>query len=211
MNRTETNDRQYPLANDSNGNPIDIPPEAVSWRLRKLASRAGRPKMIYDVETGRPLELPLTISFSDFAESVNEAGRYRLEAVDGQGRLLPACIAIVQVIFDDEEHESAVETTPAKSAAPPELLQLISQLVDTNSRVMQAMASAFGQVNPMAPQPIVLPTTVAPAPDRSPSLMNNLMNNPMVAAMLEQFLIGLMKPNVASAASPSVLPTTPSA
>jgi hypothetical protein len=202
MTMTETNNRQYPLANDSNGNPIEIPPEAVAWRLRKLARRAGRPKMIYDGETGRPIELPLTIGFSDFAESVDEPGRYRLEAVDAQGRLLPGCIAIVEVIFDDDDR-NAVEATLPKNASSPELLQLISQLVDTDSRVMQAMASAFGQVNPTAPQPIVLPAAPAPAAAPSPSWMNN----PMVAAALEQILMTVLKPSVATPAT--TMPVTP--
>jgi hypothetical protein len=204
---SETNERRFSLANDTNGNPIDLPPEAVAWRVRKLARKAGRPKMIYDAETGRPLELPLAISFADFAESVNEAGRYRLEAVDGQGRLLVGCIAIAEVIFDDDDDDddAAEETAAAKRSAPPELLQLISQLVDTNARVMQAMASAFGQVHPSTPQPIVVPPSVVPAVERS-----SWMNNPMVTGMLEQIAMMFLKPNIPTGAMPNTPTPTPS-
>lgn len=191
---SETSSRRYPLANDSNGNPINLPTEAAAWRVRKLARKAGRPRMIYDGETGRPLELPLAISFTDFAESVNEAGRYRLEAVDGQGRLLSGCIAVVELVFDDEA-DDAEDTKVAKpSAFPAEAMQLIAQLVDTNSRVMQAMASAFGQVHPTPSQPIVLPAPATPAAERSSSFMEN----PMVKAMAEQFLMAFLKPSVAA-------------
>jgi hypothetical protein len=202
---SETNEPRYPLANDSNGNPLDLPPEAAAWRVRKLARKAGRPKMIYDGETGRPLELPLAISFADFGESVNDAGRYRLEAVDGQGRLLSGCIAVVEVIFDDEDGVTEETKTVKQSALPPEAMQLIAQLVDTNSRVMQAMASAFGQVHPTPQQPIVLPAPAAlPAAERS-----SFMDNPMVKAMAEQFLMSFLNPSVAAPASPSTPTPTP--
>ena len=51
--------RTYPLAFDANGEPLDVPSHAVAWRVRKLAKKAGRPKVIFDAETGRPLEKDL--------------------------------------------------------------------------------------------------------------------------------------------------------
>lgn len=148
---------QYPLANDASGNPLDVPAEAVAWRVRKLARRAGRPKVLFDVETGRPLELPLTVTFDDFVEQVNEPGRFRLEAVDGAGRLIPGCVAVTEVVLDGEDGASM----PRNAAdAVPHLHQLIAQLVEANTQVMKAMASAFGSVQP---QPMRI-DSVAAAP-----------------------------------------------
>ncbi|MGZ7079011.1 MAG: hypothetical protein ACXVJT_06320, partial [Thermoanaerobaculia bacterium] len=105
---TLENAPQYPLANDANGNPLDVPAEAVGWRVRKLARRAGRPKVLFDAETGRPLELPLTVTYDDFVEQVNEPGRFRLEAVDGSGRVIPGCVAVTEVVLDDDDDGSSM-------------------------------------------------------------------------------------------------------
>ena len=152
-NETET--RTYPLANDANGNPIDVPGEAKAWRVRRLAKKAGRPKVIFDPESGRPLELPLTSTIDDLAAHVGESGRYRLEAVDASGRYIPGCVGVTEFVIDGEDEEAPA---PTASDVTPQLVQLIAQLVENNTKVMQAMASAFGQVQP-APQiePVVVP------------------------------------------------------
>jgi hypothetical protein len=209
MNESDetTADRQFPLAFDGDGNPIDVPAEATAWRVRKLARKAGRPKMIIDPDTGRPLELALTTTFEAFVEAVSASGRYRLEAVDGHGRLLTGCVAVIEVLNDDdgEDHESVAQKTPSNQ--PTELIQLVAQLVETNSRVMQALASAFGQVHPSAPQPIVIPSS-APAP--AASTASNILDNPFVAAILQQFTSNLFK-SAAPAANGAVPSPTPSA
>jgi hypothetical protein len=166
-NETTTEDAPlYPLANNANGNPLDVPPEAVAWRVRKLARRAGRPKVLFDVETGRPLELPLTVTFDDFVEQVNEPGRFRLEAVDGAGRVIAGCVAVTEVVLDDEDGASM----PRNAAdAVPHLHQLIAQLVEANTQVMKAMASAFGSVQPqpMRIEPVAAARSV-PAVNANP-------------------------------------------
>lgn len=163
-NETTTEDApKYPLANDANGNPLDVPAEAVAWRVRKLARRAGRPKVLFDVETGRPLELPLTVTFDDFVEQVNEAGRFRLEVVDGTGRVIPGCVAVTEVVLDEADDGNA--SMPRNAAdAVPHLHQLIAQLVEANTQVMKAMASAFGSVQP---QPMRIESVDSPSPSRS--------------------------------------------
>jgi len=206
MNESDetTTDRQFPLAYDGDGNPIDVPVEATAWRVRKLARRAGRPKMIIDRDTGRPLELALTTTFEAFVETVSESGRYRLEAVDGHGHLLTGCVAVVEVLDGEDEDDDSV-APKAATQQPTELIQLVAQLVETNSRVMQALASAFGQVHPTAPQPIVIPAS-APAP--AASTASNILDNPFVAAMLQQFTSNLFKnaTPAATAATPSPTP-----
>lgn len=153
----------YPLANDANGNPLDMPPEAVAWRVRKLARRAGRPKVLFDAETGRPLELPLTVTYDDFVEQVNEPGRFRLEAVDGGGRVIAGCVAVTEVVLDDDDGGSSIPRNAADTV--PHLHQLIAQLVEANTQVMKAMASAFGSVHPqpMRIESVGMPSAPAPA------------------------------------------------
>ena len=146
--------QKYPLANDADGNPLDVPPEAVAWRVRRLAARAGRPKVVFDLETGRPLELPLTVGAAELADYLTESGRYRLEAVDASGRTITGCVAVTEVQFDDEEEQRPVAMSGAEVV--PYLVSLVEKVVDSNARVMEAMASAFGQVRPLRQEPITI-------------------------------------------------------
>lgn len=169
----------YPLANDTNGNPLQVPEHAVGWRVRKLARKAGRPKVIFDAESGRPLELPLAVSYEEFADAVGEAGRYRLEAFDANGQNIAGCIAVTELAFDDEE-SAAPSTSPD---ALPHLIQLVGKLVETNARVMEAMASAFGQVKPArAPEAVVVERPAESKTEDNPFVSN------VVQAFLQQFM-----------------------
>jgi hypothetical protein len=132
--------RTYPLAFDANGEPLDVPSHAVAWRVRKLAKKAGRPKVIFDAETGRPLELPLAASFDDFSAHVDEQGRYRIEAVDAQGRFIPGCVAVTELAFGEKDDDE-VEANQ-KPADTQQLMQLVAELnrvaqvVDHRKRAM---------------------------------------------------------------------------
>jgi hypothetical protein len=53
--------QQPELAIDADGQPIDIPPEVVAWRLRRVKG-VGRPGLVHDA-MGRPLTLPITATF----------------------------------------------------------------------------------------------------------------------------------------------------
>ena len=160
----QTHPRKVPLANDANGDPIYLPPEAVAWRVRKMAARAGRPKAIFDPETGRQLEIRIEATIDELAEAVAESGRYRLEALDADGHHIPGYVAFTEVVLDGDEQRQPASPNGSFS----EMVALVKQLVDTNSRVMEAMASAFGQVRP---QRGAMPVHVeAPAPrDAGPS------------------------------------------
>jgi hypothetical protein len=144
---------QYPLAFDSNGNPLDVPAEAVAWRVRRGGGKRGRPRNVFDEETGRQLEIPLASTIDDLIDRGCSADRYRLEAVDAEGRVIPDVVAIVGVPETEEEEDKPTEIFDPLVR----MSQLVAQLVDANCRTMEAMASAFGTVRPVQPQaPIVV-------------------------------------------------------
>jgi hypothetical protein len=146
----------HPLAYDALGDPIHLPVHAIGWRVRKAPKGAGRPKTIFDPETGRQLEIRIEATLAELAEQVTEAGRYRLEATDANGHLIPGYVAFTEVMLAEEEEQPA---SNPNNAGFSEMLTLVKHLVDTNSRVMEAMASAFGQVRP---QRISAPVEIAP-------------------------------------------------
>ncbi len=64
----------------------------------------------------------------------------------------------------------------------PHLVQLVGKLVETNARVMEAMASAFGQVRPAALAPVVVERPVESKSEENPFVAN------MVQAFLQQYM-----------------------
>src|SRR4051812_7618563 len=89
--------QRYPLANDVHGNPIELPPEAAAWRVRAGGGRKGRPRMVFDGDTGKQLEVPLGATLDDLEAMGCGPDRYRLEAIDGNGRLLPGVVAFTEL------------------------------------------------------------------------------------------------------------------
>src|SRR5262249_27843449 len=94
---TSEQETRYPLAYDANGNPLDVPPEAVAWRVRRGGGRRGRPRHMFDPETGRQLEVPLAATLDSLIDAGCLGDRYLLYPVDGEGRVIPGVVAVTEV------------------------------------------------------------------------------------------------------------------
>lgn len=149
-------EERLPLARDENGDPISVPPEAVAWRVRRLTGRRGRPSAIY--LDGRPLELPLDADVEDLEEAGCHAGRYRLEAIDQTGRVIPGVVALTVLQEDDfrrdSDDEPKIRVRDAWSVISEilvsnrELALANVGMMEKHSTAVQAMATAFGHVEP---------------------------------------------------------------
>src|SRR4030095_4501277 len=98
---------RQPLANDSQGNPIDLPELAAAWRIRKTTGRQGPQQVIYERSTGAPLLLDIAATGEDLRAAGCDAGKYRLEACDADGASL-GVVAFTEI--DDGD---------GKEGAPP--------------------------------------------------------------------------------------------
>ncbi len=189
MENSQAASQRYPLAIDSEGNAVEVPPTAVAWRVRKLATKAGRPKLIFDTETGRPLEVALTATANDLAEHLTESGRYRLEAVDAQGRTLPGCVATTELAIEEETESEAPATLRSLSLMEHMFAQMINsnaKLVDSNTRVMEALAQRFALVSisePEREQVVATPPVAAPA-SKTGNTADNLAAFSQIAAQV---------------------------
>ena len=148
---------KYPLANDVNGNPIDVPENASAWRVRRAPVGTGRPQNVYDPESGRQLEIPLDATLEHLRQCGCGAGRYRLEAVDGESKAIPGIVAFTELTVDEPVEPPALD-------AIARLLETVEKQSDTLCRALEALSHAFGPVRP-ASEPVIVPqSTPTPAP-----------------------------------------------
>ena len=155
-----TNDKEFPLAKDINGDPVEIPAEAVAWRVRRRSGKQGRPQSVFDPETGTPLEIELDSGIDELRPY--GSGGYRLDAIDGTGKLMAGVTAYVEV--PAEEVEVAEPAAPSETVvALRELTQLLRESMTANARALEAMASAFGPVRPARANATAEPVVVAAA------------------------------------------------
>jgi hypothetical protein len=171
---------RYPLAHDMNGNPIEIPAEAVGWRVRRRSGKAGRPQCVYDFETGAQLDLRLDATIDDLRDY--GPGVYRLDAIDREGRVIPDVIAQTEVPFEAPVQEQADEPYGTRHEAA----SLVRHLVEANVRVMEALASAFGQVRPAEVAPVVVSEQATAGKSTQEQIAQLMQMAPAIAQTLKQ-------------------------
>jgi hypothetical protein len=149
---------KHPLANDANGNPIDVPERAAAWRLRRGGGRRGRPRNVYDPDTGRQLERPLNITIDDLIDLGLSAGRYRLEAIDADGLLIPGVVAFTEIspeAIADAAEDDEPDDNAGERAHSDQLLETVKSQSQTLCEVVKSLAHGFNPVS--APMPVYMP------------------------------------------------------
>ena len=150
---------RYPLANDADGNPIKVPPEAVAWRVRRGGGTRGRPRVVFDSATGRQLEVPLTVTVEELVERGCPPGPYRLEAVDGEGRIISGVVGVTELgslgeaaaVSEEDEVEEDGEDGGFNGHLIRRQLRTIERQNEVLFRAIDAMSSAFGPVRRVGP------------------------------------------------------------
>lgn len=163
-------EQRFPLANDIDGNPLDVPEAAVAWRVRRRAGR-GRPQSVFDPATGAQLEIELDATV-DTLRSFGPGG-YRLDAIDEDGSVIEGVVAYTEV------HDAGETRRRNASVAPDDhfgrLVSALEHMADTNCRALEALANAFGPVAPRyeSDEPAVDVPDPAPSSD---DLVRNVAN-----------------------------------
>lgn len=141
----------YPLAWNQHGDPIDLPPDAAGWRVRrhKIGSLGGAPELVYD--GARPLILPLDATAEDLIDRVGaKVGRYRLDAVDEAGRPIKNVHPAYAVV----ERAHAVEPAPSSGGGSSDgpcanCQRLMQHLVQMAGDMKDIASTAVTQSAPM--------------------------------------------------------------
>jgi hypothetical protein len=169
-----TGEARFPLAFDTNGDPIDLPPNAIAWRVRRGGGRRGRPSHVFDSETGRQLEIPLGATIEALVEAGCPPDRYLLYPVDGAGHIIPGIVAVTWVPElpgdDDAKPSEAAPSTRADVLAQLAMQQhaTLQRVCEYLCRGFEAAASGYGPIRPVQkPAPTVIEAPATPAPEPS--------------------------------------------
>lgn len=171
---------RYPLAFDGNGNPLEVPPEAIAWRVRRGGGRRGRPRHVFDPETGRQLEVPLTSTIDTLIDAGCLPDRYLLYPVDGQSHVIQGVIAVTEVPEGADGESGAVSVAqPGEAAAllavVTHQLATIKEQSQTLCRALEATTSGYGRVRPSEPpqQPLIVEAPSA-LPEKDGGFLANI-------------------------------------
>jgi hypothetical protein len=152
-----------PLAWDEHQMPFQLPPQAVSWKVRLFTGRPGRPPAVYG-EHG-VLHLGLDATVADLRRAVRgRPGHYRLYAVDAAGRELEpvACMEIVaepqepEVIGADDGDMTVVlreviglctKMVASRDAHDQLINQVMTTLVTNTATIQRSTAALLGAAN----------------------------------------------------------------
>jgi hypothetical protein len=143
----KTTHQHPPLAIDANGNPIDIPDGAASWRICRKTT--GRPREIVD-ENKHPVRFPLDMTCEQLVE---RCGRdvYRVYALDEVGELLDhvSTVDLTGTSGDLRNSSLSEPATPlvrsTSTAAPTDLrfaLEAMTQMMRTNADALRIVTES---------------------------------------------------------------------
>jgi hypothetical protein len=90
-----------PLAFNFDGEAFELPPTAVGWRVKRLRAGKGAPELVYNSD-GLPLVIPLETDMEDLRRTIVVPGKYRLDPVDEEHRVLKGADAAYVLVRSAE-------------------------------------------------------------------------------------------------------------
>jgi hypothetical protein len=140
----------YPLAHDENGFPLELPPGAARWLVRRHGGGKGRPAAVYDAE-GTPLVVPLDATTDDLRAAGCRPGSYRLDAVGADRKPLGACAYTEVAARPDDPVEAGGPAPEAAVAALARAVEAMQRVQAERERVQSEMFMKL--IDRLAPPP----------------------------------------------------------
>lgn len=136
----------FELANDINGDPVEVPEAARFWRLRRHLGGRGA-SVVVTTEDNAALLLPIGASYAEFHEAVRGgAGKYTLYPCDEHRR--PIRGAAVAHIFLSDTPRNGNGATHAGGDAVGQLIALLRETVEANTAMCKEVIGKYaGTIN----------------------------------------------------------------
>lgn len=129
-----------PLAFNFDGEAFELPPTAMGWRVKRLRQGKGAPELVYGSD-GVPLVVPLETDIEELRRIVVAPGKYRLDAVDDQHRVIKGADAAYVYVRASEPEPVKVET--AASDSGPNTNAVIMEAMRQNSELARTIVDRF--------------------------------------------------------------------
>lgn len=127
------------LAYNGNGEPFDVPEQVTHWRVRRMKSR-GAPEVVYGHD-GLPLTIEVGAALDDLRRAVDAPGRYRLEGVDDDLRIVEDVpVAYVQVMRPIAVEERAPAPRGEESSG------VVREAMRLNTELARAVIDRFPEM-----------------------------------------------------------------
>jgi len=155
----------FDLAITATGDTFTPNPDATDWRLKELKPR-GAPGAKYFPD-GRVMTLPIHATLEELREVVGQPGRYRLDQVDGDGKLIEGAQSAYIVLGQLGKSERAAEAVSARPSTCTE--DVLREVVRVNAELARQLAR--------------------PAPSAADELLRDVvkMNTGLANAVIERF------------------------
>lgn len=127
------------LAFTQNGDSFEVPAVVTGWRVRRMKPR-GAPELVYGRD-GRPLTVPIECDMDELRAAVSTLGRYRLDPVDDNGKVIEGIpAAYVQVV----KAEKPVEDTAVVAHSEGE--SVLREAMRMNTELAKAVVDRFPEM-----------------------------------------------------------------
>lgn len=123
------------LAFNANGEPFAVPETASGWRVRRLRGGRGAPELVYAREGG-PLVLGMDAGIDELREAVDMSGRYRLDAVDDDGKAV-ANVPPSYVQITIEPRNTSMPGAPTQTVALASTDHVLGELARASAEMMR--------------------------------------------------------------------------
>ncbi len=137
----------YQLAINEDGDPFEVGPEVKGWRPKRASDGRGRPALVHDRKTGKPLILPVDASHANLLSSAG-TGRYRCEAVDAEGHRIDgipvACTG--PLTADGTPDDDELREEPAAKSHLEIVIAQMGQMAIANTRMAEKALEQMGVV-----------------------------------------------------------------
>jgi hypothetical protein len=131
----------HELANDINGDPVEVPEAARFWRLRRHLGGRGASVVVTN-EDNAAVMLPIGASYAEFHDAVRgAAGKYTLYPCDGDGRPMKGA-AVAHVFISEGPRNSNVAAQPGGDALT-QLIGLLRETVDANTAMCKEVIGKY--------------------------------------------------------------------
>ena len=128
------------LAFSASGENFEVPASVTGWRVRRMKPR-GAPELVYGRD-GRPLTVPIECDMEELRNAVTTYGRYRLDPIDDNGKVIDGVSAAYILVVKPE----VVSDEPHALAPIPETESVLREALRMNTDLAKAVVDRFPEM-----------------------------------------------------------------